>query len=124
MSEGPDNLAPVEAGTKHYHEAIQDPPSHSAAAPAAATEATPMLNFDLLKPLLQALEQSILAELETLKGKLPAEEQPTVAQIEAIVQSAVEKLDVNALRATIQAELIQLLTTGHSEVKHDPTELA
>lgn len=75
---------------------------------------------------LKELEAKILALLDGVRAKLPAAAQVPVQLAEVVVQKALDGLagDFANLKANITAELVELVTTGKSEVRHDPTELA
>jgi hypothetical protein len=75
---------------------------------------------------LRKLEEELMAILESAKAKMPEGTTAPLELAEVIIAKEVDALagTFATLRSTIIAELVALITTGGSTVRHDPTELA
>lgn len=81
-------------------------------------------DFATVLAVLQQLRDRLLADLAALRSRLPEDVQPTVAQIEALVNDALQAGVLADIRATVTSELVSALQTGKSPVKHDPVHHA
>jgi len=84
-------------------------------APPSASEAT-----DAVK----ALQRAISEAIERAAGRLPPELRGNAFVVEAVLNQELDKVNFGGWRAQIIAEVVAAFTTGKSEVRHDPTELA
>lgn len=95
-------------------EASKDAPA-SPPAPPSAPEAT-----DAVK----ALQRAISEAIERAIARLPEELRGNAFVIEAVLNQELDKVNFGLWRSQIVTEVIALLQSGKSDVKHDPTELA
>lgn len=95
-------------------ETLQDAPRTAPAPPSSqsATEAV------------KALQRAISEAIERAIARLPEELRGNAFVIEAILNQELDKVNFGLWRSQIVTEVIALLQSGKSDVKHDPTELA
>lgn len=95
-------------------ETLQDAPV-APPAPPSAPEATGAV---------KALQRAISDAIERAAGRLPPELRGNAFVVEAVLNQELDKVNFGGWRAVIITEVVAALTTGKSEVQHDPTELA
>lgn len=105
VADATSGMAPVSS-----KDALGTPP-----APPSASEAT-----DAVK----ALQRAISEAIERAADRLPPELRGNAFVVEAILNQELDKVNFGGWRAQIVAEVVAAFTTGKSEVRHDPTELA
>ena len=72
----------------------------------------------------KALQRAISEAIERAIARLPEELRGNAFVIEAILNQELDKVNFGLWRSQIVTEVIALLQSGKSDVKHDPTELA
>ena len=72
----------------------------------------------------KALQRAIADAIERAIARLPEELRGNAFVIEAILNQELDKVNFGLWRSQIVVEVIALLQSGKSDVKHDPTELA
>ena len=72
----------------------------------------------------KALQRAISEAIERAIARLPEELRGNAFVIEAILNQELDKVNFGLWRSQIVTEVVALLQSGKSDVKHDPTELA
>ena len=72
----------------------------------------------------KALQRAISEAIERAIARLPEELRGNAFVIEAVLNQELDKVNFGLWRSQIVTEVIALLQSGKSDVKHDPTELA
>lgn len=102
--------------------------SKSAVAPEASTDAlgtTPAPpDAQTATEAVKALQRAISDAIERAIARLPEELRGNAFVIEAVLNQELDKVNFGLWRSQIVTEVIALLQSGKSDVKHDPTELA
>lgn len=73
---------------------------------------------------LRNLLELVMERIDSLIERMPPGVQPSLKDVERIIEQAVEDFLLGEFKDVVKAQLLALVVTLRSEVQHDDTELA